>query len=618
MAKTPKTKPAVSFPRFMSKRAIIGSCLGLIAVLAIICVSLASYTVRYKNRIYPHTTIGPVDFGGKTKQEAQDLLRQTLATDTTITLKTTEKTITTIPLAESGFQYDTDKTVEQLLGVGREGSLTLNLQELWRSLAGTNKRLAAYTVDQDLLDKKISAVIKKTSQPAEDAQIILTKDNQVEMKPETIGHGFAATELKDIMVTSLANLTWTLSLEEKTLIPQVTQAQAASALDQTKRIIAATPLTLVVDETHIAITAPEVFAWITFQPEGSAAATSPPLSFMVPVRAQTNQRLVAVFDTAKVTAFLTDLSGTINRDAQNAELTVDNGAIKVAKAETDGKKLKTDEAVKTVIQQLTNIPADFTKTITLPVETTQATIRTNNITELGIKDLVGHAQTDFRGSPSNRVHNITTGANFLHGEIVAPGQEFSTVKTLGSVDGATGYLPELVIKDNKTTPEFGGGLCQVSTTLFRAVLNAGLKVTERQNHSYRVSYYEPPVGLDATIYLPKPDFRFLNTTDHYLLIQNKIEGTKITFDIYGTSDGRKSTISDPVVSDITDPPAPIYADTDTLNKGETKQIEKPHQGATAVATYTVFDKDGKEINKQIFKSKYKAWPARFLVGTKEP
>jgi vancomycin resistance protein YoaR len=123
--------------------------------------------------------------------------------------------------------------------------------------------------------------------------------------------------------------------------------------------------------------------------------------------------------------------------------------------------------------------------------------------------------------------------------------------------------------------------------------------------------------MDATIYLPKPDFKFVNTTDRHILVQGQVVGNKVIFELWGTSDGRTVSISDPAVTNITEPGEPIYADTDTLVRGETKQIEKPHQGATASFVYIV-TKDGKEINKQTFKSIYKAWPARFLVGTRDP
>ncbi|MCR4307313.1 MAG: VanW family protein, partial [Candidatus Berkelbacteria bacterium] len=231
-----------------------------------------------------------------------------------------------------------------------------------------------------------------------------------------------------------------------------------------------------------------------------------------------------------------------------------------------------------------------------------------------IKERIGYGETNMRNSPANRRHNIANGISLLSSALVKPGEEFSTVAKLGAVDNTTGFLPELVIKDDRTVPEFGGGLCQVSTTLFRTVMNAGLKVMERTNHSYRVSYYEPPIGLDATIYLPKPDFKFLNDTPGYILIQGRVVGNKVIFELWGTSDGRTSAISTPVVTNVIDPPPPIYVDSDTLPIGETKITDHAHQGATAVAHYTV-TRNGQVINQQTFRSVYKALPERGLHGT---
>jgi vancomycin resistance protein YoaR len=118
------------------------------------------------------------------------------------------------------------------------------------------------------------------------------------------------------------------------------------------------------------------------------------------------------------------------------------------------------------------------------------------------------------------------------------------VDYLGEVDGEHGYLPELVIKNNRTEPEFGGGICQVSTTVFRAAIYSGMKITQRRNHAYPVKYYAP-YGMDATVYIPKPDLAFVNNTPGAILVQSTIEGTELTFRFYGTKDGRSVAINGP-------------------------------------------------------------------------
>jgi len=149
--------------------------------------------------------------------------------------------------------------------------------------------------------------------------------------------------------------------------------------------------------------------------------------------------------------------------------------------------------------------------IELAVVKTQPEVTTENIDNLGITALLGAGESNFYGSPRNRRHNIAVGSARFNGVLIGPNEEFSFNKVLGKVGPQAGYLPELVIKKNKTVPEYGGGLCQVSTTAFRAALNSGLKITERVPHAYPVRYYNPQ-GTDATIYPPHPDLRFLIPT----------------------------------------------------------------------------------------------------------
>lgn len=175
--------------------------------------------------------------------------------------------------------------------------------------------------------------------------------------------------------------------------------------------------------------------------------------------------------------------------------------------------------------------------------------------------------------------------------IIAPGEEFSFVEHLGEVDEVNGYLPELVIRNNKTEPEFGGGVCQVSSTVFRAAIYSGMKITERRNHSYPVQYYLP-YGMDATIYIPKPDFKFLNNTGNAVMMQSVIEGTKLTFRFFGTKDGRDVSIDGPYI---------LERNTDGSMKTTFTQVVK--------------SASGQEIIRDEFKSNY-SHRAYFLIRVK--
>lgn len=169
----------------------------------------------------------------------------------------------------------------------------------------------------------------------------------------------------------------------------------------------------------------------------------------------------------------------------------------------------------------------------------------SDINNLGINELIGIGESDFKGSPKNRLHNIKIGVKQMQGVIIKPGEEFSFNKFLGPVEEAQGFLPELVIKRTGTVPELGGGLCQVSSTTFRAAMNAGLPITQRKNHAYAVQYYSPQ-GTDATIYPGVVDLKFINDTPGHLLIWPYFkDNTKLIFEFYGTKDNRKVTLNKP-------------------------------------------------------------------------
>ncbi len=167
--------------------------------------------------------------------------------------------------------------------------------------------------------------------------------------------------------------------------------------------------------------------------------------------------------------------------------------------------------------------------------------------KLKFPDHLARGETNFTGSPANRVHNIHVATRRFDGLVVMPNEEFSFNRHLGEINDKNGYLPELVIKDNVTTPEYGGGICQVSTTAFRAALAGGMKITQRRNHSYPVQYYGTP-GYDATVYAPSTDLTFINDANHSVYITTQIIGTRLIFDIWGTDEGRAVTVNGPFVT----------------------------------------------------------------------
>lgn len=259
------------------------------------------------------------------------------------------------------------------------------------------------------------------------------------------------------------------------------------------------------------------------------------------------QKISEIFvDNGLLAEFVNKLAVQFDKEPSDAKFQATDGKISVFSPSADGMKINKEKSVQLLANYLNNgFPA---KIVELPYDITKPEISTDSVNNLGINSLIGEGRSNFAGSPKNRILNIKVAIRKFDGTLIKPGENFSFVKTLGEVDGEHGYFPELVIKQNKTELDFGGGVCQVSTTAFRAAVYSGLKITARRNHAYPVSYYNPQ-GFDSTVYVPSPDLKFTNNTPGNILIQVKIVGTELIFQFYGTDDGRKTTLTGPTITE---------------------------------------------------------------------
>jgi|SRR5579859_714881 len=314
----------------------------------------------------------------------------------------------------------------------------------------------------------------------------------------------------------------------------------------------------------------------------------------------------------------------IDRLVQNPELTYDPKTLTVKSftPPRDGLTLDQQQTQQLVLDGLSKIASGSASPTTvlfeLPIATTSPATTLSDTNTLGIDERIGFGDSFFRHSIPGRIHNVTLTAERINNIIVKPGAEFSFVKTLGEVSAATGFAPAYIIQGDRTVLGDGGGVCQVSTTVFRALLNAGLPITRRVAHSYRVGYYEEnsQPGFDATVFGGNTDLRFINDTSHDLLVHTEIDPQKLylTVEIFGTSDGRTSTISDYQLSDVTPAPPPLYQSDPTLPHGTTKQIDFAAPGSKTTFTYTVKNQSGAVTHQETFASTYRPWRAIFLQG----
>jgi vancomycin resistance protein YoaR len=304
---------------------------------------------------------------------------------------------------------------------------------------------------------------------------------------------------------------------------------------------------------QFAVSAEDVAAWNGQQSVAPSNILNPPpppfkstlLELAGQAAQSTNTSAFYNYNLSAVYNYIQSLGEQINVPVVDPVLNIENSIVTEFTPPQDGLAL---DAYKTALNAMEALAAGKTN-LDLTVYETAPKTDLSQTNSLGINGLIAEGTSNFSGSPKNRRWNIAVGIKKFQGVIVPQGQEFSFDNTLGPVEAAEGFLPELVIDNGTTQPEFGGGLCQVSTTAFRAAMAAGLPITDRRNHAYAVQYYSPQ-GTDATIYPGSADLRFINDTPGAILIwpYEKDKNT-LVFDFYGSDDGRQVTLEKPVVYD---------------------------------------------------------------------
>lgn len=513
----------------------------------------------------------------------------------TITLLVTADSATEEEVTLGMVDFDPADSVNAAFSFGRRGSFWQRLRERMSGYLGREHEFGSVHVDAHALGTSLQEQFSDIEKLANNAGLKFNATDLPEVTPSTEGQTFDYGQIVRTTIGQIRRLDSSpVQLAAVATKPDIVSSPmlTAVATQNITALLNRAPLTLTYDDKQWKISRDHLKKILGF-----AGTTA-------------NPRLG--LDNQKTADFLDDISKDIEVKAQNAKFTVVDGKVEEFQASKVGIILDTSatiEAMQSVLIEENQSTVEIIVTEEQPLTDTVAT------NDLGITELVAEATTNFKGSPTNRRFNLGYGATLLNGLLIQPGDEFSLIKALGKIDGAHGWKPELVIKGSKITPEYGGGLCQVATTLFRTALNSGLPIVERHNHSLRISYYEPPVGLDATIYEPKPDLRFTNDYTTPLLIQAEVVGDNLTFSFYGTKDGRTVDIPTPRVYNHVAIPATKNIEVDTLKPGE-KVCQAPgHPGADATATYTVTKADGTKVT-QVFQSHYRAIGVICQVGKK--
>ncbi len=325
------------------------------------------------------------------------------------------------------------------------------------------------------------------------------------------------------------------------------------------------------------------------------------------------------YDTSPVEETVSYIEEKYNKPAKNALFKFEKGRVISFRQEEKGLKIESDAILSqfdTSMKSLKQLIGYKIITVSSRAIEPEVTLAKSNT--FGIEELIAEGESDFSHSIPGRIHNVILASSKFNGVLIPKDKIFSFNDTVGDISALTGYQQAYIIKGGKTVLGDGGGVCQVSTTLFRAALNGGLPIVERWAHAYRVGYYEndSKPGFDATVFAPSVDLKIKNDTPASILIQTEVDENNnlLTFKLYGKKDNRKVETSQVTLYDVQPPPPPLYQDDPTLKKGQTKQVDFAAAGGKAYFMYKVTYPNQESKEKKIF-SAYQPWQAIFLQGT---
>jgi Uncharacterized vancomycin resistance protein len=574
-------------------------------LLIIIPVSFAygTWNNNYRDKINPGIKIGNIDLSGLTPAQAETKINaeaDRLESNGIIIAYNDKQTVLPAIISANAdlsfpvFTYNRDETLKQLLEASPQNSFWSYLKNSLTGAFSDHQIKAVYSFDRERAKTFILENLKEVEVEPQNASFAGKKNNNSTdlfyIEPETIGRqinfGLAFDEVEDQLQSFGSEK---IILKTITARPKVHVADLESLKPEAETLIAQGDLKLKASSSTWTVKKETIASWIISEGEVGNFHVS--------------------LDLTKISDYLKEkIAPSVDQEAKTPRYTISGGKMSSWQTGSDGQKLNLETSAAQIRDQYL-INKQTEAGLIIDTVKNQVTENTNN---LNIEEIIGTGHSNFVGSTANRRHNIQVGAAAVNGMLIAPGEEFSLVKTLGAIDATSGYLPELVIKSNKTIPEYGGGLCQVATTIFRSALASGLPITARQNHSYRVSYYEP-AGTDAAVYDPWPDIRFLNDSGGYILIQTRIVKNDIYFDFWGKKDGRIASSTTPVIYNITKPAPAKLIETTDLKPGVKKCTEKAHNGADAYFDYKVTYASG-DVKSTRFKSHYVPWQEVCLIG----
>lgn len=603
-------------PRNMLLPQIVAALVGgLTLFLIAVILWTVGFQLMYAGRIFPGVSVAGVDLSGLSPSEAALKLNQTLSYPYSgkIVLRDGDGVWVVTP-AQMGMAFDASATAQTAYQLGRSNGLFASLDGQLRTRSIGVEVSPVILFDQRVAHQYLQALSAEIDQSVTEASLKVEGTDVVAV-PGQVGR---TLDVESTLVFLSAQMQ-TFRDGEVPLVIHEEQPEIVDVSEQTEiaQRVLSQPLRLYVPNAG----------------EGDPGPWNYDvqiLANMLIVRRVENESGAepqVALDPAPLREILLGIAAQVDRGSENASFYFDDATrqlvlIKNAKV---GRVVDVEDSIAAINDQLLQGEHNIALQI---FEEQPAVTDTSTADQLGITELVSSETSYFYGSSAPRKQNIRAATERFHGVLIAPGETFSMGDVIDDISLDNGYAEALIIYGGRTIKGVGGGVCQVSTTLFRTVFFGGYPVAERYPHAYRVSYYEQTssgaintslAGLDATVFFPLVDFKFTNDSPYWILMETYVTDNSLTWKMYSTNDGRSVTWETTGPQNVVSAPKPIFQENDDLKPGQIRQVDWAANGADVSVTRTVW-KDGAEYFSDKYTTSYEPWQAICEVapGTDDP
>lgn len=609
--RTRRPEPDDSLNVWFIRLPILFAVGGVLLVLALMAIVLG-WRGSYEGRILPGVSALGVSLGGMTEAQAQAALASRFSFPQSAVFTFRDgRDYWQFTAEELGVRYDPTETVAQALALGRGGDLIAETVE--QTLIWLNGRALepVVTYDQSAAVERLNAIAEQINQPAVEGMLAINGTEIVAVAGQvgrTLDVPATLAQLNSRLMTLTGGAEIALVIDETAPAAygvELAEAKARAALSA--------PLTLTTDDGQ-------------GNPLGPWTISVDQIAQLLEVIVVENPDGTRVYDVgidfSAFEDYLNTLAPGLATSPQDGRFRFNSATreLEIIQPPVGGRTLDVPATLRQLEQKafsITDRTAPMSYTYIAPRYHERVTAA-----ELGITELISESTTYFRGSGQNRRTNIAISAARFNGVIIPPGEEFSFNRLLGEITREAGYLDDNLIFGGRTIQGIGGGVCQTSTTAFRAAFYGGYTIIERNSHGYRVGYYEQngqPPGLDAAIWQPERDFRFQNDTPYHLLIEVSIfpSDDALQFRFYSTHTGRIVEVETPRVANIVPALPDRFEVNRDLRPGEIVQVDYSADGADVNVTRRITYPDGTVRTDNIF-THYLPWGAIYQVAPGDP